>query len=517
MRRSLVVVACVVAAAAASAQQGGNALQNAAASLGVANIDTIEFSGSGRNFSVGQNYTAAEPWPAITVTSYTAQINFQTASMRQELVRDQPNPTMPRGGGAPFMGQQRQIQVVSGDFAWNVPPPPPPAPVVTPEPGRVTAEQAMLLIGTRPPGPPPPQAAAANQVDRMLWLWSATPHGFLKAAQANNATARAGRNNTTEVSFMLGGKHRMTGTLNAQGQVDRVQTTVYNPIVGDMVVETRYSNYRDFGGVTFPANIVQLQDGFPALELTITSVKVNPAVALTVPDVVRTASAAAPPAITVTSQELAKGVYLLGGGSHHSVAIDQRDHIILVDLPNNQARAAAVLAKAKEQIPNKPVRYVITTHHHWDHLGGIREGIAEGATIVTHQSNRQFLQRVARAPHTLSPDRQATAKRPARIQAIGATGRLTDGTRTVELHTMTGLEHAGDMMLVYLPTEKVLVVVDVFTPPAQVNGALAQPAIPFARALYDNVQRLKLDVQTIATLHGNRTTTLAEVARAAGI
>ena len=64
------------------------------------------------------------------------------------------------------------------------------------------------------------------------------------------------------------------------------------------------------------------------------------------------------------------------------MAIDQRDHIILVDLPNNQARAAAVLAKAKEQIPNKPVRYVVTTHHHWDHLGGIREGIAEGATMV---------------------------------------------------------------------------------------------------------------------------------------
>ena len=96
MRRFRAATACVVAAAAASAQQGGGALQTAATALGAASVNTIEFSGSGRNFSLGQNYTAAEPWPGITVTSYNAQINFQTGSMRQDLVRDQPNPTMPR-------------------------------------------------------------------------------------------------------------------------------------------------------------------------------------------------------------------------------------------------------------------------------------------------------------------------------------------------------------------------------------------------------------------------------------
>ena len=131
-----------------------------------------------------------------------------------------------------------------------------------------------------------------------------------------------------------------------------------------------------------------------------------------VPDNVR--NAPPPPAPMVAVEKLAEGVFYLTGGSHHSLAIEMRDHIVVVDTPNNEARAAAVLAKAKEIIPNKPIRYVVTSHHHWDHLGGIRTAIDEGATIVTHQSNKAFLERVAKTPHTLVPDRLAASRRPSR-------------------------------------------------------------------------------------------------------
>ena len=72
-----------------------------------------------------------------------------------------------------------------------------------------------------------------------------------------------------------------------------------------------------------------------------------------------------------------------------------KDYIVLVDTPNGEARASAVLAKAKEMIPGKPIRYVVAMHHHWDHMGGIRTAIDEGATIVTHESNRALLERPA--------------------------------------------------------------------------------------------------------------------------
>src|SRR5206468_12657412 len=165
-------------------------------------------------------------------------------------------------------------------------------------------------------------------------------------------------------------------------------------------------------------------------------------------------------------QQVAEDVFWLTGGTHHSLAIGMRDHIVLVDTPNGEARALAVIAKAKELLPNKPIRYVVATHHHWDHLGGIRTAIDEGATIVTHQSNKAFLERVAKTPHTLNPDRLSTSKKSVKIQTVGAKGTLTDGTRTIELHLLTNYEHTGDMLVVYLPKEKILAEPDAFTAPA---------------------------------------------------
>jgi glyoxylase-like metal-dependent hydrolase (beta-lactamase superfamily II) len=475
---SLLAVLCALALAPVAAAQQG-ALQTAATTLGVANIKTLQFTGAGRNFSVGQNYTASEPWPAVPVKNYTATINYDSATMRVEVLREM-GPVMPRGGGAPFFGEQRQVQLVSGNYAWN-----PPA-----------AANGMAA----------PQPGA--QPERMLALW-ATPQGFVKAAMANNATVRG-----KAVSFTVGGKYKMVGTINAMGQVEKVQTWIDHPIVGDMLVETTYSGYKDFGGVTFPSRIVQSQDGFPALDITVSAVTANPMFDAPVPENVRNAPPPAPQ--MVASQKMAEGVYYLTGGSHHSLAVEMKDHIVIVDLPLGEARATAVVAKAKELIPNKPVRFVVTSHHHWDHLGGIRTAMDEGATIVTHQSNKAFLERVAKTPHTLVPDKQASSKKPVKIQAVGDKGVLTDGTRTIELHRLQNYEHTGDMMVIYLPKEKILAEPDAFTPPPQAGTALIPPAVPSAKALYDNIQRLKLDVMTITPLHGNRTTDVAEVARAAG-
>ena len=485
MRRGMSLAMAGVLALAVAPSAQTDALKAATDALGAANIKTLQYTGSGANFSVGQNFTPGEPWPRVTVKNYTASINYDTGSMRQELLREM-GATMPRGGGAPFTGEQRQVQVVSGNYAWNM---------------------APAQAGGAPQAAP----AAANAVDRMLALW-ATPQGFVKAAMANNATTKKAKGGT-EVSFVVGGKYKMTGLINAQNQVERVQTWVDQPIVGDMLVETVYSDYKDFGGVRFPSHIVQTQDGYPALDLTVSSVTANPAVDITVPENVRTAQ---PAPVRVESAKLADGVFYLTGGSHHSLAVEMKDHIVLVDTPQTEQRALAVIAKAKEVIPNKPIRYIVTSHHHWDHLGGIRAAIDEGATIVTHQSNKAFIERVAKTPHTINPDRLAASKKALKIQTVGAKGILTDGTRTIELHLLTNYEHTGDMLVVYLPKEKILAEPDAFTAPATPTTALVATAVPYAAALYDNIQRLKLDVQTIAPFHGARTSTVAELAKLAG-
>jgi glyoxylase-like metal-dependent hydrolase (beta-lactamase superfamily II) len=484
---SLLALICALAVGAGVVAQQG-ALQTAATTLGVANIKTLQITGSGNMYSVGQNYTASDPWPAVPVKTYTAMVNFDTGAMRVELLRTM-GPVMPRGGGAPFTGEQRQIAVVSGNYAWNVP-------------AAAPGGQA-----------PAAQPNAAAQPERMLMLW-ALPQGFVKAAMANNATTRSARGGT-EVSFTVGGKYKMTGHINAQGQVEKVQTWIDQSIVGDMLVETTYSGYKDFGGVTFPSRIVQTQDGFPAYDISVSGVTANPTFDAPVPDNVRNAPPPAAPMVAV--EKLADGVYYLTGQTHHSLAIEMKDHIVVVDVPNSEARAAAVLAKAKEIIPNKPIRFVVTSHHHWDHLGGIRTAMDEGATIVTHNSNKAFLERVAKTPHTLVPDRLAASKKGVKIQTVGDKGTLTDGTRVIELHRLQGYEHTGDMLIVYLPKEKILGEPDAFTPPPQAGGAMIPPAVIYAKALHDNIQRLKLDVQVIAPFHGNRKSDVAELARAAGV
>src|SRR5215472_1153850 len=181
------------------AAQQRNALQTAADALGTGRIKTLQFTGSGANFSVGQNYAPTEPWPRVEVKSYTASINYDTGGMRVELLR-QMGDVMPRGGGAPFFGEQRQVQVVSGNYAWNVP---------------VAAANTPV---------PPPAAAPDSQLERMLALW-ATPQGFVKAAMMNYATSRSA-NGGTEISFTVSGKYKMTGTINAQGQVEKVRTWI---------------------------------------------------------------------------------------------------------------------------------------------------------------------------------------------------------------------------------------------------------------------------------------------------
>ena len=233
---------------------------------------------------------------------------------------------------------------------------------------------------------------------------------------------------------------------------------------------------------------------------------------ITVPDNVK---AFQPAPVNVTADKLANGVFYLKGGTHHSLAIEMADHIVVVDTPNTQARAEAVLAKAKEVIPNKPVRYVVTSHHHWDHLGGIRAAIAEGATIVTHETNKAFLERVATTTHSIRPDRQSEVKNAVKVQTVGDDDRLTDGKRVIELHRLQGYEHTGDMLVVYLPAERILGEPDAFTPPAMPGAALIPPAVPSAKALADNIKRLKLNVRTIAPFHGNRLTDVAELEKAA--
>jgi glyoxylase-like metal-dependent hydrolase (beta-lactamase superfamily II) len=478
MRNTSVTVSVIVALAALTgrAQDGTAILDSAARALGATNLTSIQYSGSGTNNAFGQAYAPGGPWPAFKVTSYTASINYATPAMRVEIERTNPDGQIRGGGGLPVLAPQKQVQVVSGTFAWNV-----------------AGQNAV------------PAPAAADDRLRAIWV---SPHGVIKAAQnAGAATAitrqRGADGTTVSVITYPAGAVNVKATLNAENLVERVETRADDPWLGDTLTETTYSGYRDFSGVKFPTRIVQTQGGFPTLTLAITDVRPQATVTIDVPQNVRQAPPAAPPA--VDTRKLADGVFHLSGGFQHTVAVEFKDHIVLVDAGPDETRARDVFEAARKAIPGKPVKYLINTHHHFDHLGGLRYAVAEGAIVITQAANKSFYEKVLAMPHTIKPDRLAQSPRKAVIETVGDTRVLTDGVRRMVLHRIKGFSHVDTMLMAYLPKEKILIETDAYNPPPA--DAPRPPAIsPLFVTLFDNIQRLKLDVVQIAPLHGRLVT-----------
>jgi glyoxylase-like metal-dependent hydrolase (beta-lactamase superfamily II) len=231
----------------------------------------------------------------------------------------------------------------------------------------------------------------------------------------------------------------------------------------------------------------------------VSDVRANVDLALTVPDAVRSAKA---PPVTVTSQKMADGVWFLAGGTHNSVLVEYPNYLVMIESPLNDARAMGIMAEAKKLVPDKPIKYLINTHNHFDHAGGIRAFVAEGATIITQEMNKPFYERAWKVPRTLDADRLAQNPKKATFITFKDKYFLTDGGRSLEMYRIDGDNHNAGMVMVYLPKEKILVEADDFTPAAPNAPSTGPRAHAGTVNLYEDLQRMKLDVVTIAPLHG---------------
>jgi glyoxylase-like metal-dependent hydrolase (beta-lactamase superfamily II) len=354
------------------------------------------------------------------------------------------------------------------------------------------------------PAGPVPQPAAADERRLHILL---TPHGFLKGAAASGNATLSGTEGASVLTFTALGKYTVAGTIDADNRVAQVATKIANPVLGDTDLVATYAGYKDFGGVWFPTKIVVVQGGFPLWELNISSVTPNAPLDLPVPEAVAGASV---PAVQTTSARLADGVWLIAGGSHHSVLVAFNDYLAVVEAPLDEVRSQAVLAEVRKLAPNKPVRYVVTTHHHFDHIGGLRTYVAEGATVVTHQSNVAYFDKTLAAPATISPDAQSKAGNKPMIQGVTGKDILTDGKQTLEVYATGGDTHTNEYTLVYLPRPRILVEGDAYSP-APAGTPPPSPPPPNAVALFEELQRLKLNVATIAPIHGRGAVPIAEL------
>ena len=481
LKKSLVLVAVLAALIStnAQAQDAKSVLASASQAMGVETLKTVTYSATGFDYALGQSPEPGSPWPKFINKTYTRSIDFTVPSSQVNRVRLQgENP--PRGGGnQPIRGEQPNAQTI--------------------------------IVGANTPW--------AQQLE--IWM---TPQGFVRAATVRNATFEG--NKMVEgtryyvVSFMGDNKAKVTGYINAQNQVERVETMIDHPVTGDTPFQALYSDFKTVDSVQFPMHIVQTQGGYPIFDLTLSDVKVNAPV---------TIQAAAPAgggggggggaaAAPATPHEvISKGVYLFNSG-YAVMAIDMGDHILFLEPGNSEARALAVIAEAKKLMPGKPIRTVLNTHTHFDHSSGLRAFMAEGATILTHEGNRAYLEYVLNLPHTLNPDAQQKAGKPLKIEAMGEKKVITGNGHTIEFYHMTDFGHHPGMVMAYFPVEKTLYEADGFNPGAP-NATPPSPASEYNLALLENIERLKLDVARIIPVHypaDGRTITMDELRRMTG-
>ena len=424
--------------------------------------------GTGDNFNFGQNLTPEAPLPRFAVTTATRTIDF---AGQRWLLSQTRVPRFPTGNTAP----QRQTFGIDSGVAFNV-----------------VNDTTRVRVGGQ---------TAIDRADELI----DHPIGFVKAAYGPGArvTEDAPHGGTRLVRLSVNGR-RYTMLVDAATMLPRsTQRITDNALLGDLTVDTELADWRDADGVKVPMRLTQKLDG----RWVVSDIRFGRAeVDFGVGDIganaeLRAQAPPAPPAITVTADSIAPGVWYLAGQTHHSVAIETSRSIVLVEAPQSDARTLAVIEKARTLRPGKPVDVVVNTHHHFDHSGGVRAAISQNLTVLTHQGNREFYERsVFPRRHSIAPD--ALSRDPRALRLLGVTDRYVrrDSLRTIELYRIDGSQHSGSMLMVYLPAEKLLIEADLYSPPAP-NATVIGP-FPFAANLLENIQRRGLDVERIVPIHG---------------
>ena len=462
------VLAILLAPGAAGAQDAKTLLADVTRAMGAENLKAITYSGTASDVEFLQTRSIAGPWPLRNISNYVRAIDLTRVALRSSGITSNPG----LFGGPP----------VDGTFNQNIPP------------------VATTFV---------------QQVD--YWV---TPWGFLKGAEANDATTRVQRINTKNVRIITwsppdkaasGIAYTVNGYLTDQNLIERVETWIEHDMLGDMLIDSTYTDYKDFGGLKVPTRMTQKRGGYTYFSVSVGSAKANPenlAQLLQAPPAgggARGGAAAVPPfaggaASAPASERLAAGVYKING-AYNALAVEFRDFVAVIEAPQSVARGAEILAEVKRLIPSKPVRYVINSHPHSDHASGLAPFIADGATVVTHTNNKEYLNEVFSAKRTLLGDTLSKSGRKPKFETVDDKKIIKDETHSIELYHIIDKDpervHSNGMIVALLPRERILFQADFSLPQA------GQTANPFTTSLAETVDRLRLSFDAYIPVHNS--------------
>ncbi|MGE0040905.1 MAG: MBL fold metallo-hydrolase [Vicinamibacterales bacterium] len=442
-------------------------VNDAAEALGghdrVAGLRTIVLAGRGTAWNLGQDMTMDATGQQFELRPYKASIDVTAGRLRVEQTRT-PNFLYYQGPGA-----QAQVYGLDGDVAYTVSPSGAasraPADVARDRRAEYYHHPAVLVRAALEPGATLANARTADGAR----LVDITPPG---SDRAFTLAIDAGTNLPL-----------------------RISSPAANPNLGDVVITTSFDEWANASGIYLPLNVTVTTDTYKTAEYHYTDLDVNEATGeLAAPEAARNAEPPAPRPIEVTVEKVGTGVWLLAGGSHNSALVEFADHLLLIEAPQSEARAEAVIAKARETVPGKPLTYLLSTHHHFDHTGGLRTAVAEGLTVITHASNREYYEAAASRPHTLVPDRLAAAPKPITVETVEDSRVIEDGSQRMEIYHLSGNPHGDAILMAYFPKDRLIVEADAFSSSFDYN--------PYAANLLKHIRERKLDVARIVPLHG---------------
>lgn len=303
-----------------------------------------------------------------------------------------------------------------------------------------------------------------------------------------------------------------------------------NPSYGDTQIVTRFSQWQQADGIMVPMTIEQsYRGGEPLGRLERQAVNFNVAFVqdpfdvpaeLTVPlDIkryhmglkysnwfIRYTMTGIPFDLnqytpeSVFLQPVGSGVFQLRSFTHNSFIVEMADYLILFDPVLLEERTQLVLPVIKQQWPDKKIKYIVPSHFHVDHSGGVRGYVADGAALVTTQSDKKFYKDVLKSKHIIYPDLLSLFHHRARMVEIDDDFSFDDGSRRVQLLQIDN-RHAPGLIVPYIEDEKMIFVSDLYNPELFPTPLPAQFSF-WGLDLYNDLLLRNLDIQTIVGAHG---------------